>query len=401
MQFLLKKIAITSIFFFLVTRALYGADIAARQITLPLPEDVTSFKKIRILVMRDKPEIQISCTAPFEAFDDQGKSVVRDTQLSGATIKPVTRGIQWWAKVVPTKFILVQSKMGSIRLGRVGIFRDTILIYKNSNGKIDVVNQVELDDYLKGVLPFEANPQWAYESLKAQAVVSRTFAFFKMLERQKEIYDVSSGMYSQVYAGKHIENEKTNQAIEDTQGQILIYDSKIFLAFYHSTCGGATTAAELVWRVKPLVPLGGVECRFCSNSPHYRWQATVTRQEIQSKLARHGMPLHDVQSLQLEKIDKTGRAHMIQIKSKWWQKNLDADAFRGWIDPAKLKSNLITKITTNDAGDYVFKGRGWGHGVGLCQYGMKYLGELGYSYREILSYYYPGSQVLSVKGWGE
>lgn len=397
MLFQIRKIIAGSLFIFLSVGGLDAAE-SVRQISLPLPADMKAFQKIRILVLRDKPEVKVSCATPFEVFDDQGNSLIRDAKLSGVTIKPLKEGIQWWNKIVPTRFLLVQSPGNSIRIGHTGVFREGVLLYKNSKGNLDVINELKLDDYLKGVLPFEGNPQWSYESLKAQAVASRTFALFKMIERRQEEYDVSSGMYSQVYAGRNIETERTNQAVEVTQGQILTYQNKIFLAYYHSTCGGATTAADLVWRVKAIPPLDGVECRFCVNSPHYRWQATVTRKEIQSKLAKHGMPLHDVQSLQLDKVDRTGRAHAILIKSKWWQKDVDADAFRVWIDPMKLKSNLITRVTTNDAGDYVFKGRGWGHGVGLCQYGMKYLGELGYGYQEILSYYYPGAQVIQAKG---
>jgi stage II sporulation protein D len=83
------------------------------------------------------------------------------------------------------------------------------------------------------------------------------------------------------------------------------------------------------------------------------------------------------------------------------EKVVDADAFRVWVDPMRLKSNLITKIRTNDAGAFVFKGKGWGHGVGLCQYGMEYLGEIGYDYHQILDYYYPGAQVVKLEGFGE
>ena len=80
---------------------------------------------------------------------------------------------------------------------------------------------------------------------------------------------------------------------------------------------------------------------------------------------------------------------------------MDADAFRVWIDPARLKSSLITHIGINEAGAFVFKGKGWGHGVGMCQYGMKYLGELGYGYQDILGYYYPGAQASKLKEFSE
>ena len=364
-----------------------------RDLSISLPPDLKTLTKIRILVQRDKPVVKVSAPASFEVLDDQGRSITRGAKLAGATVKPVAQGIQWWDQVVPTRFLIVKSMGNGIRVGSSVVYRDEVLIYKNSKGSLDVINRLELDDYLKGVIPFEGNPNWTLESLKAQAVVSRTFALTKMLARRSEEYDVSSGFMSQVYAGKQIENERTNQAVETTRGEVLLYQGKIFPAYYHSTCGGATTAADLVWRVKPLAPLGGVECKFCQRSPHYKWEATVTPAEIKQKLAKQEMPVQEVLGLRSDKIDKTGRAHKLVIQSTWAEKTVDADAFRVWIDPMRLKSNLITKISSRD-GVYVIKGRGWGHGVGMCQYGMKYLGELGYGYQEILGCYYPGAQVV-------
>jgi len=371
-----------------------------RDLSMPFPQDLGGLNKIRILVQRDKPTVKVSVPASFEVLDDRGRSVARGLKLAGATVKPVGQGIQWWEKVVPTRFLVVKSIGNGIRVGSSGIYRDEILIYRNSKGTLDVISRLELEDYLKSVIPFEGNPKWTLESLKAQAVVSRTFALTKMLARRDEEYDVSSGYMSQVYAGKQVESDRTNQAVEATRGEVLIYKGKIFPAFFHSTCGGATAAADLVWRVKPLPPLSGVECKFCQRSPHYKWETKVTPAEIKQKLAKQEMPVQDVLGIRTDKIDRTGRAHKLVIQSTWAEKIVDADAFRVWVDPMRLKSNLITKIAARD-GAFVFKGKGWGHGVGMCQYGMKYLGELGYSYQEILEYYYPGAQMSKLEGFEE
>ncbi len=366
-----------------------------------MPQDLKDFRKIRILVIRNKPDIQVSCKSPFEVFDDQGRSVFKGASLPGATVSAAAAGIQWWKEIVPGKFLLLRSVGNGVRVSNTGLFGDTILFYKNAKGSLDVINELDLDDYLKGVIPFEGNPQWSLESLKAQAVASRTFALTRMIERHDEEYDVMAGVFSQVYAGKRIENERTNDAIEATKGLVLMYNGKLFPAYFHSTCGGATTAVDLVWPVKPHPALGGVECRFCEKSPHYKWETRILPSEIKEKLAKHGMPVNEVLDIKTGKIDRTGRAHIFIIKSTWWEKTVDADAFRVWFDPMKIKSNLITRIRLKEDGAFMFKGRGWGHGVGLCQYGMKYLGELGYGYQEILGYYYPGSQVTEVKEFKE
>ena len=369
------RYVILFVFFFTAVAPAFSGE-SLRDLTMPLPPDLKSLTKIRILVQRDKPQVQVSVTASFEVVDDQGHPVLRGPKLDGVTVKPIAEGLQWWDRKLKTRFIVVRSLGHGIRIGSSGVYRDAVLIYKNQKGSLDVINRLELDDYLKGVVPFEGNPSWTAESLKAQAIVSRTFALTRMIAQRGDEYDVSAGVTSQVYAGKQIENEKTDQAVESTRGEVLLYKGKIFPAYYHSTCGGATTAADLVWHIKPLPPLGGVECKFCQKSPHYKWEAVVTPAEIKQKLAKQGMPVQSVLGIRTDKIDKTGRAHKLVIQSTWAEKIVDADAFRVWIDPMHLKSSLITKIKTNDAGAFVFKGRGWGHGVGMCQFGMKTLGEL-------------------------
>jgi stage II sporulation protein D len=393
---MLRSVIVTFFFFCAIAPAFPAESL--RDLTSPLPKDLKTLSKIRILVQSNKPQVKVSAAAPFEVLDDQGHAVTSGSKLAGATVRPIAQGIQWWDKIVPTRFLVVKSMGNGIRVGSSGVYRDEVLIYKNSRGSLDVINRVGLDDYLKGVIPFEGNPSWTLESLKAQTVAARTFAFTKMLARQAEEYDVSSGFMSQVYAGKQIEHDRTNQAVDATRGEVLLYKGKIFPAYYHSTCGGATAAADLVWRVKSLAPLGGVECKFCQRSPHYKWEAVVTPAEIKEKLAKQEMPVQEVLGVRTDKIDRTGRAHKLVIQSTWAEKSVDADAFRVWIDPMRLKSNLITKIRANDAGAFVFKGRGWGHGVGMCQYGMKYLGELGYGYQGILEYYYPGATISKLPG---
>lgn len=382
--------------FFALSAGLVFAGENRREISFPVPSDVKPFERIRILVAPNKPEVQITCKAEVEVYDDRGNVVYRGPELSGVTVKPVADGLQWWARTVPSKSLLLKSKGGGIRVGGTGLYGDMILLHKNSKGQLDVINEISVEDYLKGVIPFEANPLWAIESLKAQVVAARSYAFFKMLERVNEPYDVTSGIYSQVYMGKRIENPKTNEAIEATRGEILTYRDKAFPGYFHSTCGGRTTRADLVWNVKKLEPLVGVECKFCKKSPHARWEASFAPAEIKEGMAKKGgIPVREVKSVKLDKIDEAGRAHLILIGSTWGERKVDADAFRIWMGPGKLKSNLITRISFID-GEFVFKGRGWGHGVGMCQYGMKYLGELGYDYHEILGYYYPGAQIMKL-----
>lgn len=383
-------------FFFLLTGALQAKD-SLRDLSVSLPAQLQGFLEIRILVLSDQSQIKMSTPGAFQILDNQGQLLFVDEKLGTTTVQPVASGIQWGERIISEKFILVKSPEAGIKVVDAGFYRGVIFLVKNEKGTLDVINKLNFDDYLKSVISFEANPKWGAEALKAQAVVARTFAFTRMIERQQEPYDVKAGVLSQVYVGKNSEDERASRAVDATHGQVLMYRNKLFPAYYHSTCGGATAAADLVWRVKRHGALQGVPCKFCENSPHYRWEATVTSAQIKEKLAKHGLPVQEVLNIQTGKVDRTGRAHEFIIQSTWAKRSVDADAFRVWIDPMHLKSNQVIRIRKNDDGSFTFKGKGWGHGVGLCQFGMKYLAEIGYSYQDILGYYYPGAQVVDLK----
>jgi len=376
--------------------ALAGQDL--RESSFPCPANI---QKIRVLVVKPRNEIKISCVAPYEIHDSRGARVSAGEKLPVVSVRGQDPNILFGDRPVPGDLITVQSAGAGVRVGDSRVYGDTIAIKRVAGNRVEVINYLPVDDYLKGVVPVEANPLWGLEALKAQAVASRTFAVYKMTEQAKEPYDVTSGVYSQVYAGKKIENPRTNQAVEDTAGEVLTFKKRIFPGYFHSTCGGRTTDASQVWRIKPLEPLRGVECKFCAKSPHYRWESVFTPEEIKTKMAeKGGIPVQEVKGIRCGKIDLSGRAHEIIIRSTWMEKTVDADAFRVWMGPDKFKSNLITKISTTPEGKFKIRGRGWGHGAGMCQYGMKYLGELGYGYREILSYYYPGAEIVRLPDSG-
>ncbi|HLD50166.1 MAG TPA: hypothetical protein VJC08_03120, partial [bacterium] len=162
-------------------------------------------------------------------------------------------------------------------------------------------------------------------------------------------------------------------------------------------CGGATTRAEHVWNVKPHPSLRGVNCTFCQSSQHYRWKTEFTRTQIEKKLRKNGFPARSgIQDIKPLDFDTTGRAGNFEILFRSGEKiKIQSNDFRLWLDQLKLRSTWIYLIERQ--GDkFIFRGKGWGHGVGLCQYGMKALAELGYAYPDILKYYYPGAEMINL-----
>lgn len=258
--------------------------------------------------------------------------------------------------------------------------------------KEDVVNKMPLEDYLKGVLPGEMNPRWPEEALKAQAVASRTYALFKMIEHREDRYDVRSDVMSQVYKGKSAHHLASDRAILLTRGQILAHRGKVFSAYFHSTCGGHTAKAEAHWPVTGHPSLKGVACSFCRHSKHYRWQAVIPAAEIEARLRKAGYSFQGIKRIAQGERDASGRTENVIIEDSTRELKMRANDFRVLVGPEKIKSTLWDSMTQKED-QFYFKGRGWGHGAGLCQYGTKYLAELGYKYDQILNYYYPESEI--------
>lgn len=268
-------------------------------------------------------------------------------------------------------------------------YRDTLLIKQVSKDSVTVINELGLEGYLYGILPMEVSPNWPMESLKAQAVVSRTFAVNNLSRHDSEGFDLCSKVHCQVYGGIDIENEQTNQAVDETQNEVLVFENKLANTVFFSNCGGRTEDPRNAWETNVPVPyLKPTRCRYCKKNLHYRWEITLSQEEIANVLNKKGysvqLPIHSIRDY---KHGQSGRSKYIQIKYLKEKLVLRASHFRMAVGPEKIRSTLFSQIR-KCKGKFYFKGRGWGHGVGLCQEGAKGLAEKGANYKKILKYYY-------------
>lgn len=360
---------------------------------LELPDDLTPYYYVRVSVYSEKEPVSIKSESGYKVLNEKGKLLSEGNQRLEENATLASGAVKIGNKVYPAGAVRLDNPGGTLYLGKREYRRS--LIFLPSEGKLTVINELRLEDYLKGVLPWEANPEWHAEALKAQAVVSRTYALFRAIERRYDPYDLSSGVMSQVYKGRSIEKVSTNAAIEATRGEILTYRGKIFPAFFHSTCGGMTTRPEYNWNIQPHESMKGNICEFCRTSKHYRWEAEFTNKEILAALKKGGYSFTSLKGIEAYPLDESGRAKTFIFHVDGKTKEVNANEFRIWLDPARFKSTKLEDIETTPNG-FKFKGFGWGHGVGLCQYGMKRLAELGYTYTEILNYYYPESEITSI-----
>lgn len=274
-------------------------------------------------------------------------------------------------------------------------YRGVLILRPRSKHAFDVIEQVGLEEYLGGVLPREVDPEWPADALKAQAVVSRTFVLANLDQAHLRGYDVSSDVFSQVYGGVASENPATTQAVEDTQREILVdSQGKPAQTFFHSSCGGRTENPRYVWKSLEYPPgyLAGVKDEFCKEDPFYSWRVALGVNAIRKRLRRIGYALGDIKKITVAAYSPSGRASMIGVVTSHGKILISSNRFRLAMGPDVLRSTLLTGIERAKK-SFIFEGRGWGHGVGFCQWGARGRALAGQSYKDILAAYYPGTKL--------
>ncbi len=258
-----------------------------------------------------------------------------------------------------------------------------------------VVNELPVEDYLVGLINCEISSQWPMEAIKAQAVIARSYAVYQKEARKNAIYHLESTVIDQVYEGCEIEDSRAARGVRETAGEVLTYDNKVIQAFYHSNCGGHTEASENVWGV-PLPYLKGVDCVYCLMTPSARWEQTLSLKRIESLLKSNGYQVNGLRDIKAGKKNRSGRVIDLTLFSARGTLTISAVNLRKAIGYSVIKSTNFEVRTSGD--DAFFTGIGYGHGVGLCQWGAKQRAGNGFDYREILSYYYPGTRLERVYG---
>jgi stage II sporulation protein D len=233
------------------------------------------------------------------------------------------------------------------------------------------------------------------EAVKAQAVVARTFAVFQREARKNLPYHLESTVMDQVYAGFDGEDSRALRAVRETSGEVLTFKGAVIQAFFHSSCGGHTEAAENVWSFgQPY--LQGVTCKYCLASPSVAWEQAIPLKKLESLLRSGGYSVSGMRGIVPLSRYKTGRIIDLSVVFEGGSLNMPAVAFRKAIGYGIIKNTSFDVRNSSDA--IVFSGSGYGHGVGLCQWGSKKRAEDGFSYREILEYYYPGTTLEKING---
>lgn len=356
---------------------------------LPLltPSLANANTTIRVAIVQNAESVALSAPSGLivKAPNDNVVANGRITVAAGAS------GLVVDGQRLRSDRIEIRGRNGDITVNNLTVAgRVTI---KRQNGKLIAINEVALEDYVKGVVPSEMNPSWSFEALKAQAMAARTYALYKIRQNGKKDFDVVASTKDQVYKGRAGADGPAGRATDETRGQVLVFQDEPILAAFFSTAAGPTEDALNVWSVD-LPYLKGVECPFDMNSPYFQWRTDVWLPLLEQRLREEGFPVGVIASLSPAAYTKAGRVSHVRILHSDGELHVKGEDLRRVLGYTVLAS---TQFDFEVVGFQVqFTGRGAGHGVGLCQWGAKELAEKGYSAEAIVRYYYPGTEIRDI-----
>lgn len=352
-----------------------------------------SDKILRVCVLKDADEFSLTIKGSYKIVTLKTNEFIKkgnylrkahvQASLSGLLIRDEPFRI-FGIKIIP-------KKDASLYIGKRS-FRGNLDIIRTENSDLLVINHINVEDYLKGVLYHEVSHWWPIETLKAQAIAARTYALYQKSQKKDKDYDLTNDIYSQVYGGKLSEKIRTNRAVDLTRDKVLTFKGEIFPTYYHATCGGYTENASNIWDID-LPPLKSVKCGFCKHSPHYKWKRKILISDFKEKINKSGYDVKKIKDIIPKNKTSSGRIKALKI-IPGENPAIPANDFRLIVGPNIIRSTDF-KVVLKDRYVY-FRGRGWGHGVGMCQWGAFFLGLKWYKAGRILKHYYPGAKVQKI-----
>ncbi len=289
-----------------------------------------------------------------------------------------------------------------------------------SGNKISIINKVNLETYLKGVVLREMGSlgKLEFEALKAQAIAARTYGLAKINKAKENynLYDVRADVMDQVYSGiVRNSNKWINLAVAETKGEVIVFDNELIDCYYHSTCGGRTESGENIFALQNTPYLKGVADNFgngdfCSESPNYRWTESFSLSDIFASLksviqVENNPKFSDkLKTVEISNRFPSGRVKDLTVffSGEGRSININSNLIRNVLRTNNnqiLRSNLfkIKKAGNGESKNEInLIGAGNGHGVGMCQWGAIGMAKSGYVYGQILRHYYRGTKINKV-----
>lgn len=369
--------------------------------------------RIGLLVNRDSASL--TGTSRFRVVDRASGEVI-GTSSSGQIWRMQAKGA--WIDVSAPGGAVQGLYTGPIQMnplvrdGRIKAadreYRGSMEVVSNKNGKLTVVNIIDVENYLRGVVPPEIGKlaEGRIEALKAQAIAARTYTVSNLGRRKALGFDLYGTVADQVYHGYSAEWPVADRAISETRGVIATYDGKPIAAQYSSTCAGETESIEDAWGGNPIPYLRSVRDRdrghddFCDHSPVYTWRVEWDKKTLENILATR-LPGLDprkrgefsLQGISIKSKSPTGRVQLLEIKSNHGTATLRSGQIRSALR-RPVRGQPMLRSTKFDLrfrqSSIVAEGGGYGHGIGMCQMGAIGMAGQGYKHDRILKHYYRG-----------
>jgi stage II sporulation protein D len=365
-----------------------------------LPYDAT---EVRVLLAADAEQVLV-------AFPDGGRLL----EPGGETLYRVPAGweLVFWldaaGNLVVNGELLTGSAVvlaGDTRPGEppprlvhdnVG-YRPALSVERTPTG-LRLINALDVEDYLRGVLPAEVYVDWPAAALEAQAVVSRSYALARAWAKPSAPWHLRADTASQVYGGLDREDDRTSAAVTTTENLVVLHEEELVTAFFSACCGGHTAAVDDAWPGSPREPwLTGVECPWCADSPHAAWELRLEFAELSGLLVDHGYCAAPLSGLQPLTNPRTGRVRALEFVTVADESfSVPGNELRRLLGYSRLKSTRFELVDIDESG-LILRGSGYGHGVGLCQWGARGMAAAERTAAEIIEFYFPGCRVADYR----
>ncbi len=390
MEYKIKKKSIKIfIIFFLIYPFLSGKSL------FPFSEPI-----IKVLIAKDeKLRVRADSSIPLNISEP----ILPKTKIKGLTLKKINNKFilsldsnkDKYYEISNNKSLIIRSSdRRGIWINSKRYSGQINIVFRNN--KIFVINVLGVEKYLNSVVGSEMPHKWHIEALKAQAIASRTYALKKT---NNGLYDIDSTQTNQVYNGLESSTFKTRRAVRETRSLVITYKNKLINALFHSSSGGMTENSEAVWS-DPYPYLVTVK-DFDQKNPKIRWNKEVSKSELKEIFPIIG----GIQQIEVLNITETGRIKNLKIIGTFGDKVITGKEFRSKLG---LKSTLFRPTISEDFHDkkdlnnqsniqfhpfLIISGMGAGHGVGMSQWGARYMADKGYKANQILKHFYKGVKI--------
>ena len=356
------------------------------------PDGARALKTVRVLLADNQSSAKIEHSGRVYVYTQNLDKTYKVSAEGTLAIRFAGNGRVQVGTLKSEQPIIIEPAKNTLFTWNNNLYAGKIVVVPAQHTFI-LVEHVDLENYLYGVLPYEMSYSWPLEALKAQAVAARTYTLRTLQDVKNKYFDVYSDVRSQMYKGGGKQYPSVKAAVDATQNKVLMYDDKLFYTYYHGNCGGGTDDVRS-WNptAKTIKPLSGASCAYDKHSKSYSFKQDVPYAKVSTFVHNAGLP-GSVKSVSVAQRTSSGRATQITVRTNKGHKNFSCNKFRL---ATGLRSCKLTKLQLSGNTLHA-AGHGYGHGIGMCQDGANGMAKAGKTYEQILKNYYPGAKLTTLK----